>query len=60
MPVLLKIKTYKWLLNIGVFRNDPLPSKIQDCCEVPYDEEIYLQNGYLIGVTLRKNVKCYS
>lgn len=28
MPVLLKIKTYKWLQQIGVFRNDPIASRI--------------------------------
>lgn len=60
MPVLLNFKTYEWLQQIGVFRNDPIRTTQKNVYEVPYDEEIYLQNGYLIGVTLRKFVKPYS
>ena len=46
MPVYLNAKIYDWFK--------------QNIIEVPYDEEIYLQNGYLIGFALRKFVKPYS
>jgi hypothetical protein len=60
MPVLLFVNTYSWLKKIGVFKADPIKTQKQEVFEVPYDEEIYLQNGYSIGVTLRKFVKPYS
>jgi hypothetical protein len=60
MPVYLNAKIYDWFKQIGVFRNEPITTRNQNIIEVPYDEEIYLQNGYLIGFALRKFVKPYS
>ena len=38
MPVLLLNNIYAWLRKIGVFKAEPIKTKNESVCEVPYDE----------------------
>lgn len=61
MPILIKARTYRWLNKLGVLKQSPTPyPEAPTLCQISFEEETYLRNGYLISVILKKFVEMYG
>lgn len=55
MTIIIEEKAHKWLLSLDLMRSDAEWHRRENgTYEVPYDWQLYLENGYLIGQILGK------
>lgn len=50
MPLRLPLSVARWMASLGLLKGEPRSS---DEWEVSFDDQLYLENGYLVGQLLR-------
>lgn len=59
MKIIIRKEIYEWLIQMEILKEVSFQTD-EPYQEVLYDDQMYLENGYIVGQLLRKLLKAHS